>query len=62
MTSSINPLNSAKSLGRNDVTLSGLAWPLSICFKMVAARWAPVAAEVEFWASLESNFSGWNTL
>ena len=27
------------------------AWPLSTCFKMAAA-------DAEFWASLETNFSG----
>ena len=38
-----------KILGRNDVTLSGLA--AEQLFKMAAA-------DVEFWASLETNFSG----
>ena len=38
-----------KSLGRNDITLSDLA--VEHLFKMAAA-------DAEFWASFETNFSG----
>ena len=48
MASSTNTLAGTKFLGRNDVTLSGLA--AEHLFKMAAA-------DAEFWASLETNFS-----
>ena len=41
--------SSTDTLGRNDITLSGLA--VEHLFKMAAT-------DVEFWASLETNFSG----
>ena len=49
ITSSTNTRARTKSLGRNDVTLSGLA--VEHLFKMAAT-------DAEFWASLEANFSG----
>ena len=49
MASSTNTLAGTKFLGPNDVTLSGLA--AELLFKMAAAV-------AEFWASLETNFSG----
>ena len=49
MTSSTDTLARAKSLGRKDVMLSGLAVEHS--FKMVAI-------DAEVWASLETNLSG----
>ena len=49
MTSSTNTLARTKSLGRNDVTLSGLV--VEHLFKMAAT-------DAEFWASLETNSSG----
>ena len=49
MTSSANTLARTTSLGRNDVTLSGLA--VEHLSKMAAT-------DAEFWASLLTNFSG----
>ena len=49
MASSTNMLAETKFLGRNDVTLSGLA--AEHLFKVAAA-------DAEFCASLETNFSG----